>query len=243
MILAIVFIVGFVCLLACQQMQISVISKALALHASQSTKISSASQQLPTQQETTAPTPASQDKLDEFILWYDLTSSPPNDRMWTLDSAYSTSSLPGVTLYFALPKNARPADVVYYNNNAFGYDVSPSSNRTAEFGLSILPQTAKFAADYKICQSGGRDRTNGEPPLKMLKINGTNFCEKSYEDCGAGTCGATNQFFAPLNGMIIVFETETHGSTCAAYDNPEECPRFNDKILSAIIDSLQIRKQ
>jgi hypothetical protein len=119
------------------------------------------------------------------------------------------------------------------------YEVSPV-DRSGEAAVIVMPSTAANDAAYLCTKDNLKPSNSPTHSFNKEVINGNEFCEQDQGDCGAGSCGNTIQYVIKENGNLIDFVTETYGSTCSAYDDPNECAPFIDGVLNNIVKSLKI---
>lgn len=185
---------------------------------------------VPVADDSAAKSAALEKKVDDFILWYDLSQPGTSIREWRHYS-YSTPSIPFI-FSMMLPKSSVESDGRESRDTITSFDVNPSNpGRLAKV-------TLKVSQNQKPISCVG-DNTPGHDTSRVT-INGKKFCRISSGDCGAGNCGYTEDYIYQQGGYTLTLTTEEYGSTCAAYDNAEDCERFPSAILYNVVNSMKI---
>jgi hypothetical protein len=190
--------------------------------------------------------------LDQYINWIRLNDEKSLiEYSWYWQGVYLTDKGTGKNISFKIPKQSTDLLVDkdqlgflldYFPSDAHplaAYEVSPV-DRSGEVAVIVMPSTAVNDASFLCTKDNLKPSNNPTHSFNKEVINGKEFCAQYQGDCGAGSCGNVAQYTIKENGQLLSFVTTTYGSTCQAYDDPNQCAPFVDRILGNIVESLKI---
>jgi hypothetical protein len=119
------------------------------------------------------------------------------------------------------------------------YSVSPVA-RSGTVALAVFPSNAENDAAYLCSKANPKNSNARVVSFETVRINGREYCERTSGDCGAGSCGEQYDYTIKLGGYLLDLSAATYGSTCQAYDNPDDCAPFIGGILNNIAQTLKI---